>query len=316
MTAGTADQTTDTPAGAGRGFHGSGRGETPEEITNDEPGIRVRESSSTARHVPGGIAGLNELGHIADGPDQSTDRLHPFHVPGGIAGDGVIQNLVPHQPADRIIAGHIDGGGAVPHRPPSPAHQAAHFILAGHLARGVVFKGRPVDSGPQQAAHRMAAGHVGGDQGDAPDSVAVDRSEQTDLILGVPVDEQVGHGATIALEIGNEGRGGCTDRVPTVTAVPVVVVRVDVSIVVGVEVQVLRQLVARAAAVAGTPHSESTHGVGGVIRHPGCAVHLAIAVQVVPQGVQLRQIGDVDETVVIGIVVPVSRRDRDRERSR
>ena len=88
----------------------------------------------------------------------------------------------------------------------------------------MVVNDRPIDTVPQQAAHRVAAGHVNAGQDDATNSAPIDSPEQTDLVLGIPVDEQVGHGPAITVEIRSEGCVFLTDRIPAGAAVPVVVV--------------------------------------------------------------------------------------------
>ena len=52
----------------------------------------------------------------------------------------------------------------------------------------MVVNDRPIDTIPQQAAHRVAAGHVNAGQDDATNSAPIDSPEQTDLVLGIPVD--------------------------------------------------------------------------------------------------------------------------------
>ena len=88
----------------------------------------------------------------------------------------------------------------------------------------MVVNDRPIDTVPQQAAHRVAAGHVNAGQDDATNSAPIDSPEQTDLVLGIPVDEQIGHGLAITVEIRSEGCVFLTDRISAGAAVPVVVV--------------------------------------------------------------------------------------------
>ena len=179
---------------------------------------------------------------------------------------------------------------------------------------------------PGQAADRIAAGHADVDQAEVANLSVPDIPEQADPVLRGPVDEQVGQGMAVALEEGREGitvwEDQATARVdparvdpdgrPAGAIVPVGVVLIDDAAPIGVEIQVCRQLVAAASAPSGTPHAQRTLEKRRAVRRPvRPGIRPAVTVQVIAQNIELRQRGDLDEAVVVDIVVPVSRRDRD-----
>ena len=96
------------------------------------------------------------------------------------------------------------------------------------------------------------------------------------------------------------------DRRPAGAAVPVGIVAVGHAVAVGVKVQVRHQLVADAGA-GGAAHTSRGVGVAArksaVVRSVAGDGGLAVAVLVVADGVQLRQGGNFNQAVVIGIVV-------------
>ena len=120
--------------------------------------------------------------------------------------------------------------------------------------------------------------------------------EEADLVGAGTRDHKVGDHVPIAVE----GAGiGAADRVPARAAIPIGRARRD-------KVQVAGQLVARAAGATAHPRQRTGEGrgVAGVGGHP-------VAVQVPADGVQLGQIGDLDQPVVVGVVVDaISRRRR------
>ena len=111
------------------------------------------------------------------------------------------------------------------------------------------------------------------------------------------------------------GRRGRADGIPAAAAVVVVVVRVARAagvrrtIAVGVEVQVLRELVAGAGGGAGDGRAAHAGACAGE-RAAGAAVvggvagrHRAVAVQIPAHRVQLRERCDLDEAVLVHVVV-------------
>ena len=135
---------------------------------------------------------------------------------------------------------------------------------------------RYAGEGQPQVLDRAAAAHL---------------AEQPHVVDGA-VDEQVGDGVAVALEVAGEGGGRVADGRPAFAAGPC-----------GAgEVQVRRQLVPGAggsAAHADGGVGEGGH-VGGLI---GGVVRRAVAVEVVTDGVKLGQAGDLDEVVVVGVEV-------------
>ena len=98
-------------------------------------------------------------------------------------------------------------------------------------------------------------------------------------------------------------KGKFTDGIPAQATVPVSVARIHGAAVVGVETQVRRQLVP-GTATAGAAHARDGVWEGGDIGSSiGAIVRCAITVQVPADGVQLRQGGDLDQVVVVGVVV-------------
>ena len=110
------------------------------------------ESESVSRAplpdtFPGGIAGLNDLSYIADGSGSiHRPRPSPTRSQWHRLATVLLRIWCPTNPTDRILTGHIDSGGAVPHRAPGPAHEASHFILARNLARGMAVYDRRIDA--------------------------------------------------------------------------------------------------------------------------------------------------------------------------
>ena len=187
----------------------------------------------------------------------------------GVGGeDAAAVPQMPHHTAGLVIlaaggAGHRAGGVAEPDGAVAFAHQDAQFLAAGGGAGDV------------------GAGHA--DPGDA--AGAGQMAEQPQIVIGVGGDSQVGNGVALAVE---NGRVGPADGRP---------------------VGVARQADVGPQFVAGAGSAGAAHPVAGVGEAAGEGVGVgvlsgvAVAIQVVADGIELRGGSDVDEAVVVGIIV-------------
>ena len=207
---------------------------------------------------------------------------------GGIAGgDGAA--IAPGEAADVDRPGNRPAGPAGRNGAPVVAHQDSGLIAAAH--RGVL------------DAHIADGGAAAG------------VAEQA-ILLGSAADVQVGDGVPVAFENGiksfRSAEAAAVDRRPAGAAVPVGIAVVGPAVAVGVKVQVGHQLVAGAVA-GGAAHSGPAAGVAvgksAVVHIVAGDGGVAVAVIVVADGIQLRQGGNFNQAVVIGIVVgPVAGR--------
>ena len=243
----------------------------------------------------------------------------------GFDGSGVEGRQAAGVPADVRAAGHGrlrvagDDDGAGLHR----AHQAADVGVAGRRA------GRPdgLDAAAQHAGQRRHAAaavrHVGvrqaegahhgarAQRGEEAGPVAAAAGVQVVDVVAVAVEDGVeGFLVDAAHALGEADGDARADGVPAVAGVVVGVVgiagagRVGGPVAVGVEVQILGELVALAdgggAAHAGGGVGEGAAGAG-VVRD--VAGREAVAVQIPSDGVELGQGGDFDQAVFVGVVV-------------
>ena len=261
--------------------------------------------------------------HRAAAGDQAAlggRRAGARHRARRVAGRDVGTGLgVAHQSADhrrraRVRALHRrsrvarhDGPARVQH-----PHQASQVARRRHRAR------RPhrrcaAPALPGQRRRAPAAVHPGVRQPQRPHRRRrAQRREQAD-VGAAAVDEQVADHVAVAVERGREvgrvrRRCGRADRVPAVAAVVVRVakvagtVRVRAVVAIGVEVQVLVQLVASAAG-GRAAHAGRRVVEGTLVLVLVAGRGRAVAVQVPADGVQLAQAADFDQAVVVAVII-------------
>ena len=116
----------------------------------------------------------------------------------------------------------------------------------------------------------------------------------------------------VPFEGGHESILALADRHPAGASVPVGVARTGIAVSVGVEVQILPKLVS--GATLGASHVQRSLFECRVVSLPvPRVVYLTVAVQVVAQPVELRQRHDLDQSVVVGVIVPGSDPHRNRK---
>ena len=234
---------------------------------------------------------------------------------GGVAGDDGPAVVVAHQAADVVVpagqryrCGGVGGGDAAV----VDAGQAADVSLAGDGAGGVAVGDGAVVVADQGAdaiaicAPGPVPPYVGVHQPQVLDRAAAAHPAEQPHVGGGAVDEQVGDGVAVALEVAGEGEGRVANGRPARGGV---VPRGRTARVDGGEVQAVHEFVAFAG--RGAAHVDRVVGEGGGVdgrvgalrRRVAGVVHVADAVQVVAHGVQLGQGGYVDEVVVVGVVV-------------
>ena len=156
-----------------------------------------------------------------------------------------------------------------------------------------------------QAAAAFAA-YVDIDQADvANDAVEVVQGEETDVLCINAFDEQVADGVSVAVK-NKLAAANPFDGIPPVAGSPSGVDRAGGVAVRVIEVQRGVQLIAVAAALADRfcPGGWERVSVLGCV---AIVVRTPVAVKIVADSVQLLQVGDLDETVAIGVVFPVDR---------
>ena len=225
------------------------------------------------------IIGRHLAGRLAGGGDGSS----------GVAGDdGAV--IGADQPAQEAFAGGDPSALDIASLDPAAgiaAHQAGDIVPAGHL-------------GVEQAQRGHRAAEIANQSNIAVDS-------------GVGLDEEVGDGVAVAVELAAESRRDAAksshaagEGRPAGAAIPVEVGGVHFAAVVGVEVQVVEQFVAGAGGLVGgvavavvvgegAAHAGEGGGVAGGIaggvgaggNAGGFGVHDAVAVEVVADGVEL-----------------------------
>ena len=190
--------------------------------------------------------------------------------------------------ADRSVA--VAQGAAAPPVEVEVSDQAADIPAAAGYAAGSVTAADFAVALPGQGANKAVAGYFNGRQPHVADAAGESSSEQAYVPGLGPVDVQVGDGVVVAVKIGVVPGAGslAPDGNPAGAPVPVGVAFVNAAVVVGVEVQAGVQLVAVTAG-GGAAHAGGRAGEGGGV---GRAVRDAVAVQVVADGVQLRQGSD------------------------
>ena len=192
----------------------------------------------------------------------------------------------------------------------APPDQPADKLIRRHAARHVAVADLSVTAESDQPAHVRAARHIDVEQSEVADDTVADRSEQPCGIESAAIDrldQQVADGMPVAVESRTERIEGITNGHPAVPVVPIGVACVGAPAGVGVEVQIRRQFVADTS--VGAPHPRRSLDERRMVPAPvGLHVRRAIAVQVVAHGVELRQIANIDETVVVRVVVASARR--------
>ena len=292
--------------------------------------------------VAGGDGGGNcaqEVKAADQAADPSVGAVVNVDIAEGVAGDDLAGQAGSHQPAGPdhgAVDGYDDIGPAGVDRAPVAAfpHQAAHLGTgAGVFVGGPDFAGGAAGSyrakalphqgaGIDDAGARALAVNIDIGQAHAPDDAApVHFCEQTDAlprdIVGAVVgniDEQVVNDMAVALKDAAVTRSVVADRRPALAGVEKVAGVVGVhgdgaagdgvglAVPVGVKVQVGYQLVARAD--GGAAHAFGQAGESGGVRDGVVPHHaLAVAVQVVADGVQLGQGADFNQVVVVGVIV-------------
>ena len=258
--------------------------------------VLVLRLAAAAGHRAGGVAG--------------DDRAHVVADEAGGAARAAVRRR-------RRVAG--DDGRTGVRRP----HQAGDVGAARHRAsRPGGFDAAPERSRQRRHAAAGAAVHVGVRQAQRAHHAVRPHPREQRRPVAAAVDVQVVDGVAVAVEHRVErlladppqallvagGHAGA-DGIPAVAAVvPGVVriagaVRVRGTVAVGVEVQVLRQLVAPASP-GRAAHARRGGREGGRV---GAAVARgrAVAVQIPADGVQLRERRDLDQAVLVGVVVRV-----------
>ena len=258
----------------------------------------VRQRSRVGTHQPVAPVGLASV----RGP------------PVGVAGRNRSVVVMPRQRARVGTAGrHInDGVGGQDAAALVVSHQAARFAGAGHRTRRVAVAYRP-GAVPRQRAHIVLPRHSRGVQPDAlQPPAAAQPPEQAHIVRSAAGDEQVGDGMPVADELGGVGIGGVPNGQPARPAVPVCrIARFGNGVViVFVKVQAGPQLVPRAGRRA-AHFSLRPHKGRPISRRPRRR-RRPVPIQVIANGVQTRQVVNVNQIVVIPVVIPLRRPPRAR----
>ena len=257
----------------------------------------VRQRSRVGTHQPVAPVGLASVGS----------------PPIGVAGRNRSVVVMPYQRAGVGSAGrHINNGVGGQYASLVMPHQAAHFADAGHRPRRVAVAYRP-GAAPRQRAHIVLPRHSHGVQPDAlQPAPAAQPPEQAHIVRGAAGDEQVGYGMPVADELGGIGIGGVPNGQPARPAVPVGrVARFGNGVViVFVKVQAGPQFVPRAGRRAA--HFSLRPHKGRPIRRRPRRRRNPVAIQVIANGVQTRQVVNVNQIVVIPVVIPLRRPPRAR----
>ena len=119
-----------------------------------------------------------------------------------------------------------------------------------------------------------------------------------------------------AVEDGSEFGTKAADGVPAATTVPVSVPCIYRAAVVGVEVQVRRQLVPGATAARAAHARDGVRESHDIVGSMGGSVRRAVSVQIPADGIQLRQVAYINQAIIVPVVVVRLRRDRRRGRCR
>ena len=250
------------------------------------------------------------------GPDQPADGVTAAgYAAGGVAGDDVAGVVEAHQSAGVVAsaAGAVHGDSGVTGGNPGlrcealavlMSDKAANAALTSYGARGV-----GGEHGAFVSAHHGAgivhAGDFHGDQPDIADyAVITQQGEQTRRNCARRVHLQVADGVPVAVENGSEraprrGRDGreFADRRKAGAAGPGGANRTGGVTACGVKVQVGGQFVAAATAAGVVGVGEE----GSIIVAFVAGLHVAVAVQVPANGVELLQGFNLDEAVAVGV---------------
>ena len=305
-------------------------------------GLARHPRGGAAAHGVGLAGGGRIPVAVGDGPGVAPGETANGAIRAEGAGDGVgggdAAVVVAHEPAGRPRAGRRDagghgvaggnaaggqvlsrqtsGGGPGERRAGNPAGHDAAGVLP-HQAAGLLRRrdadtrnrdlgdGAEILAGQRSARRGSAApgGDLNVDQAQTPHlGFRAQAPEKTGLGQR-PGDAEVADAVAVALE----HRVVAADGLPPCAAVPVGVARSVRAIAVVVEAQVLGQLVAVASG-GRTPHARDGVGEGRRVgRDAVGVVRRAVAVPIPPDRVQLRQGGDLDQAVIVGVIVRRSR---------
>ena len=291
--------------------------------------LPVHADQTTHARLPGHrtcrVAATDQFALVVAG--QPADVSVPLDRPRGMAGDDEA-GVVTYQPAGPRTQpksdDHKDAGSKYRRRFHAPDHrgatgaedgsqigpdQPADMQFSGHPSRGPdIADNAPVV--PDQTADRLLTGHVHVDQREVADGAGqFDPAEEPRVVA--TVDEEVGDGMSVALKRCAEGPDqrreelelGQAEGNPSFSVVPVGIARVGIAAPVGVEVEVLLQLIPRAALKTAAHPVEGRGECGRIRGRVVRSVRDAVAVQVVVDGIELRQRVDLDQPVPVRVVV-------------
>ena len=232
---------------------------------------------------------------------QSTSNSGASHH---LAHGVTVSNLAivePNQPAHDADYGHIDHGVASDYNPVIGSDQSTRIPEARYHARHVAAGDRATVR-TSQTPRSVGTPYLNIDHAELSNHTR-NLSKQTNVAPVGAVNEQVGNSIFAPVQYTSERSSMAADRQPTTASRPLGTHRTGSVAGRVIEVEVLRQLVARATTPRTSHPSDCARERRSIDVRVGSIGHGTIAVQIPPDSVQLLQIGHLDEPVIVHVII-------------